>query len=172
MENNNDTIRELVKNVWHNYIIEPKDWKEDYGLAPQNLYNSLFCFDNAQRYSMESYWLHDGDNTRYLRNVFEAVKNRLSDDTKNLINRNTKGNEICIVIVPADTIRYFNKDVLENNDPLLHIILENVDDYIHSEELLELLRIKDLKYFPVILSRTRRTITNIIPCITVKESKQ
>ena len=168
----NDSIRDAVKQTWRNYIIEPKDWKENYGLAPQNLYNSLFCFDKPQHYSMDSYWLHDGDNARYLRNVFEAVKNRLSDDTKNLINRNTKGNEICIVIVPADAIRYFNRDALENNDPLLHIILENVDDYIHSEELLELLRIKDLKYFPVILSHTRRTITNIIPCITVKESEQ
>ena len=172
MENNNDTIRELVKNVWSNYIIEPKDWKEDYGFAPQNLYNSLFCFDTPQRYSMEPYWLQEGDNSRYLRDVFEAVKNRLSDDTKNLINRNTKGNEICIVIVPADTIRYFNRDALENNDPLLYIILENINDYVHSEELLELLRIKDLKYFPVILSHTRRTITNIIPCVDVKESEQ
>jgi len=168
----NDIIRDTVKQTWQDYVLEPKDWKDDYGLAPQNLYNSLFCFGNPQHYSMESYWLHDGDNAMYLRNVFEAVKSRLSNDIKNLINRNLKGNEIYIVIVPADTIRYFNKDALENNDPLLHIILENVDDYIHSEELLELLRIKDLKYFPVILSCTRRTITNIIPCVTVKESKQ
>ena len=172
MGNNNDTIREAVKSVWRDYIIEPKDWKNDYGLAPQNIYNSLFRFDKPQRYSMESYWLHKGDNAAYLRNVFEAVKNRISDDTRNLINRNLKGNEICIVIVPADTNRYFNKNAIENNDPLRHIVLGNIDDYVYSEELLELLRINDLKYFPVILSHTRRTITNIIPCVRVKESEQ
>ena len=70
----NDSIRDAVKQTWRNYIIEPKDWKENYVLAPQNLYNSLFCFDKPQHYSMDSYWLHDGDNARYLRNVFEAVK--------------------------------------------------------------------------------------------------
>ena len=43
----NSTIRDAVKRTWWNYVLEPKDWREDFDLAPQNLYNILFCPNRA-----------------------------------------------------------------------------------------------------------------------------
>ena len=177
---NNDTIREAVKRVWEDYIIEPKDWREDFGLAPQNLYNSLFCpkhslgderFPNSyllQNYSYETDCLLRCDNAEYLRKIFNEVKKRLGSDLKEKINKGYKGNEICISIVPADTIRYLNQEAIVNKEPL-HIVYNGLNDYIDSEEIRDLLWFHDLKYFPVILSYWGMgKITNMIPCVKIQ----
>lgn len=179
---NNDIIREAVRRVWKDYILEPKDWREDFGLAPQNIYNSLFCPKHnlgvetfpisylMQNYCREVDCLLECGNAEYLRKIFNEVKKRLGSDIKELINKGLKGNNICISIVPADSIRNLNKEAMENGN-YLHIVYNGLDDYIESEEIADLLRFKELSYFPVILSYFGMgRITNMIPCTKVQLS--
>lgn len=160
----NDIIRDAVKQTWWNYVLEPKDWREDFGLAPQNLYDILFCPKNGlSAYSYDSDRLLMWGNAEYLRKIFNEVKKRLSSDIKDLINRGEKDNSVVISIVPADVLRFFNKDIIGKKKSL-HIVYNGLDDYFYSDELEELLKLTELKYFPVILSFWGRgKITNMIP---------
>jgi len=164
----NTTIRDAVKQTWWNYVLEPKDWREDFGLAPQNLYDILFCPKNGlSAYSYDSDCLLMWDNAEYLRKIFNEVKKRLSSDIIELINRGEKNNSVAISIVPADVLRFFNKDIIGKKKSL-HIVYNGLDDYFYSDELEDLLKLTELKYFPVILSYWGRgKITNMIPCIKV-----
>lgn len=164
----NYITRDAVKRTWWNYVLEPKDWREDFGLAPQNLYDIMFCPKNGlSAYSYDSDCLLMWDNAEYLRKIFNAVKKRLSSDIIELINRGEKDNNIIISIIPADILRFLNTDIIGKKKQL-HIVYNGLDDYFYSDELEELLKRTELKYFPVILSYWGiGKITNIIPCINV-----
>lgn len=165
----NDIIRDSVKQTWWDYILEPKDWREDFGLAPKNLYDILFCPKNGlSAYSYDSDCLLMWNNAEYLRKIFNEVKKRLSSDIIDLINRGENGNSVIISIVPADVLRFFNTDTI-GKQKRLHIVYNGLDDYFYSEEIAELLKFTELKYFPAILSYYGRgKITNMIPCVKVK----
>ena len=165
----NDTIRDAIKQTCLNYILEPKDWREDFGLAPHNIYDILFCPNNVlSAYSYDSYCLLMWYNAEYLRKIFNDIKKRLSSDIIDLINRGEKDNNIIISIVPADILRFLNTDIIGKKKQL-HIVYNGLDDYFYSEEIEELLKYTELKYFPVILSYWGRgKITNMIPCVNVK----
>lgn len=163
----NDKIRDSIKQTWRDYILEPKGLREDFGFAPKNLYDMLFCPKyGLSAYSYDTYCLTMPDNAEYLRTIFNEVKKRLSPDIIELINRGMKGRDIAISVVPANWARFLNKN---NEQNYLRIDYHHLNDCIYSDEISKLLEYTELEYFPVILSYYGiGKITNMIPCVTLE----
>jgi hypothetical protein len=124
----------------------------------------LFQPKNWSQYSYDSDLLLGCDNAEFLRLVWNDVLSNLDNETKSQINKGSDG-DIIISIVPSDFIRATNKPLVKGQ-PIL-IAYNGLRDYIRSDELVDFLNNKELKYFPVILSHYGRLVNNMIPCVNI-----
>lgn len=157
---NNESIRENVKKVWKEYI----QATTNYNFAPKNLYRMLFQPKNWSQYSYDSDLLLSCDNAEFLRLVWNDVLSNLDNETITQINKGSDG-DIIISIVPSEFVRATNKPLVKGQP--IHIVYNGLDDYIRSDELVDFLNNRELKYFPVILSHYGRLVNNMIPCVNI-----